>query len=265
MKRDRLPLFFMHVPKCAGISVYQFLRGSFDESQVCPTPADGTWRWHGPDVPGYALYWGHFTSDFLNEMGPGGTRLIMLRRAEQRVISLYDFWRAHRWSYIENTFPPSPPNGPALAKSSDFNAFLESPYVFHNISNQAARQLVGERFEALWPNEDAVKAAALKSLGTFDWVGLTESFEKSVQQLGTTLGIRVPKALPRENSTYDVPEDDPAFERVTRTEPTEAQRQRILQLNRVDEALYAEGLRRHDRQTRPRGPLQSLLGRRSRS
>lgn len=233
----------MHVPKCAGTSVVSLLTDAFRADQICPTPPQGTWCWRAADVPGYQLYWGHFNADFLEEMGPGGTRLIMLRHHLSRVVSLYDYWRSHRWEHIRSALPPHPFNGPAVAKSGNLSDFLSSDvaFVIEHVYNPAARQLLGHRFNELWPDQDAIASEALQALRRFAWVGITESFEPSIASLCRMLGSSAPKSMAVVNSLDARSPDDPVFEPIEKTQPTEEERQRIAEGNRIDSAIYDEG------------------------
>jgi len=238
-----LPLFFMHVPKCAGTAVVTLLTKAFRDDEICPAPPQGTWCWRAREVPGYRLYWGHFSADFLEEMGQPGTRLIMLRHHLERVVSLYDYWRSHRWEHIKSALPPHPYNGPAIAKSGNLSDFLSSDvaFVHEHVYNPAARQLLGRRFNELWPNEDAIIAEGVQALRGFAWVGITESFEPSIALLSRMLGSPVPKSTAKVNSLEARRRDDPVFEPIEQTEPTKEQCRRIAEGNRIDSAIYDEG------------------------
>lgn len=242
MERARLPLLFMHIPKCAGTSAFSLLRAAFDESEICPLPGDGTWSWQPDDVRGYKLICAHFSGDFLEAMGDRGTRLIMLRQPVNRVVSLYDFWRSHRWDYIRSTFPPGPYNGPTIAKSMSFSEFLESEYAAENIYNGAARQLLGRRFDSLTPDDDSAAASCRRALRDFAWIGIAERFESSISTLCRLLGLPAPVSVPRENSTYELGAAHPICEPVEKTVPSGEQRRRIEDGNRLDMAMYQEGL-----------------------
>lgn len=240
-----LPLFLMHVPKCAGTSVFSYLRQWFDVSEICPLPPHGVWEWHAHEVPGYRLYAGHFSSDFVEEFGLRGTRLIIMRHPLDRVVSLYDFWRSYRWEYIRSSLAPMPNNGPAIAKAGDLTAFLraEIPFTMAQIYNPVARQLAGRKYGLLWPDEDAIVGTALEALQKFDWIGISESFTDSLGLLSKILGLPKPAVVPRELSTYELAPNDVGREGVRKTEPTGEETKRIMRGNRIDLAIYDEAYR----------------------
>jgi hypothetical protein len=239
----RFPIFFMHVERCSGTSVSSLFQAALEPGETCPQPPFGTWTWRAHDVPGFKLYTGHLSFDFIEQMGTTGTKLIMLRHPLTRIVSLYDYWRSHRWEHIRSALPPHPDNGPLVAKSGDLDAFLttESAFVQHRIYNAAARRLLGSQFDALAGNEQAAIAASIARLRTFDWVGINESFEQSVRLAGAMFDLPLGPALPRENSSYGVGSDHPTREPTARTVPTESQSERILEGNRIDIAIYEQG------------------------
>ena len=237
----RGPIYFMAVEKCAGNSIVAILRSGIEAHEMCPPPLDGTWAWQPDDVRGYRLYCGHFTTDFIKGMGPGGVTLTMLRHPLGRAVSLYDFWRSYRWDFIRTSLPPI--NGPAVAKSLTLSEFVDTSTIsLDSIYNTAASQLLGRRFRELMKDEDAAIAEAIKALREFDWVGITELFEPSVAMLCELLDLPVPTSIPRDNSTYDT-SDDPTREPVEKTVPSDDDRRRILENNRVDLAIYQEARR----------------------
>jgi hypothetical protein len=239
MNAVQLPIFLMHVPKCAGISVVAFLSQAFAPDEICPTEIHGEWRWQPAEVPEYKLYAGHFSMEFVRAIGRQGTMLIMLRHPLSRALSLYDYWRSYRWDFINEHLPPYPNCGPAVAKRFDLPEFLDQPFPVDKIYNACARQILGTRFDALMPDEEATIAEATAALRAFHWIGLVESFDQSIARLGALLGLPVPQTLPRENDTAQLAAANPgAFEPVEKTHPTDQDCRRILALNKVDMAVY---------------------------
>jgi hypothetical protein len=231
-----LPMFFVHIDKSGGLSVIAVLRKHFEQSEICAHPPNDAWQ--ARDLTGYRLYAGHFTYDFFG--GLGGTKLIMMRHPVARIVSLYDFYRAHRPEYLATVQPRLP--GPGVARSGNLAHFLHTndPDVIEPSSNTVAHRLLGRRYYELMPDEDAVLAESIHQLRDFAWVGITDQFEQSIQLLCDTFGWAVPEAMPKENSTYENHSNNPHLERVERTVPTENERELILQRNRIDLALFNE-------------------------
>jgi Sulfotransferase family len=233
------PVFLLHVPKAAGLSINALVKESFSDSEICPTPPDLVWRRAALD--GYRFYSGHFSFDFIREFGRG-TSLIMLRHPVARVVSLYDYWRSYSWNYLQATVPTGRFDGRVLAKSVSFSEFLDAPLTRCDVSNQIARLLLGAESDTLLRDHAAAISRAVSILRSFDWVGVTDLFKLSVITLCTLLGRPKAKKLPRANLTYQrCREEAGVFERVKKTRPTTSQRRRILELNQVDAAIYHAG------------------------
>ena len=258
---NRLPVFLMHVPKCAGTSVYFYLLPSFKPSEICPFPDHGVWSWRAADVPGFKLYCGHFTADFLNAMGSGGTRLLVVRHPLDRVISLFDFWRSYRWPYIRSSLSSLTDNGPAIAKGGDLLSFLrtDSSFAIEQIYNPTARQLIGKnRYRDLWPDETIIIQESIQALHSFDWIGTAESFEVSLKLLSNLLGLPMPPTIPQKLSTYAIQTDNQPRETVTKTCPSNRDSQRILRGNRVDVEIYTAACQIVESRARAAGLLRGV-------
>jgi hypothetical protein len=233
------PVFFLHVPKAAGLSINALVKESFSDGEICPPPVDRAWRRDALD--GYRFYSGHFSFDFIREFNCG-TRLIMLRHPVDRIVSLYDYWRSYRWSYLQATVPAGRYDSRVLAKSVSFSEFLDAPLARCDVSNQVARLLLGAQSDTLLRDHTIAISRAISILRTFDWVGVTDLFELSTTTLCALLGRPPAKKLPRANLTYQRCREEAAvFERVKKTRPTVSERHRILEQNQVDAAIYHVG------------------------
>jgi hypothetical protein len=234
--KRRLPIFFMHVPKCGGSTLATLLRRHFRPAEICPVPADGAWPAEAAPGLRYALYCGHFSMDFIDRWHGRGTKLLMLRHPLARVVSLYDYWRSYRWEYIRENLPAH--NGPVLAKSLAFSDFLDHPHATANIYNACAAQLLGRRAHLITEDPPAATREAIAALQRFDWIGTAEDFSDSVARLTRQLGMRRPRVMPRENASGPGRPSFPYFEPVDKTLPSDADRRRILEGNRIDLAVY---------------------------
>ena len=87
----RPPLFFMHIPRCAGTSMRAFLRSQYPASEVCP--AEG-WKDLGP-LGGLAPAWlapfnlwqGHFHRNLMDLLPKGTMTLVILRDPVRRTVA----------------------------------------------------------------------------------------------------------------------------------------------------------------------------------
>jgi hypothetical protein len=231
-------VFFMTVPKCAGTSIAVFLSSLFPHEEICPAPPAGIWVYRPEDVADYRLFQGHFDHDFISNFNEVGVQLTILREPSERLVSLYDFWRSYSWDYIHHNLPPLPTNGPAVAKSCSFAEFLRTanPFVRTQIDNAAARQILGSEFERLVHDRDLLIERCLRQLETFDWVGITEEFQTSLQCLSNLFAAPCSNLDIRRNRTYEA--DAVGTERVTKTEPGSHELALMQRLTDIDCIIY---------------------------
>lgn len=83
----REPVFFMHIPKTAGMSMRQYLDNQYHQTEICPAE-----RWQDlldleRDVESYRLVRGHFRYNLRGLVAPGARMLVVLREPLQRTVS----------------------------------------------------------------------------------------------------------------------------------------------------------------------------------
>jgi len=83
----RGPLFFMHIPKTAGMSMRQYLNEQYHPEEICPAE-----RWQdlaggARGVASYRLVRGHFRYNLRELVAPGAHMLVVLRDPLRRTVS----------------------------------------------------------------------------------------------------------------------------------------------------------------------------------
>jgi hypothetical protein len=225
-----LQIFFMHIPKCAGTALKDIVSKILGHQNVYHITPEIIKKNVLDESIRHRFVWGHFPYRFLQQMQTPITRVSFLRDPVDRVISLYYYWRSSDLDQV----------GPKLAKELSLLDFLGS-------KNRAVRMQV-ENIQA-WhfidhyapvfrnkymtreadPSYDDLLDVAKAHLDEFEYVGLTEHFDQSVKDICEVYGWPVPKSVPRVNKTVGRP-------RVSMISDTE--RERILELNKVDVGLY---------------------------
>jgi len=84
---SRAPLFFMHIPKTAGMSMRQYLNNQYQADEICPAE-----RWQDlldleRDVGSYRLVRGHFRYNLRQLVAPDACVLVVLREPLRRTVS----------------------------------------------------------------------------------------------------------------------------------------------------------------------------------
>jgi hypothetical protein len=219
---DREPLFFMHIPKTAGMSMRLYLSGQYRQQVVCPAT-----RW--ADILGredtlkhYRLVQGHFRAN-LRELLPEGTRtLVLLRDPLRRTVSALRHLQRDPGFHRDHE----------LAKSLTFSELLRHPGLMGNQHNVQARFLCASRAAAEVSsylvqqagNADAdagdgepppALAMAQERLAAIDFVGLTERIGTVLATMAETMLYHPPQHFPHINEDpervdllADLPPDD---------------------------------------------------------
>ncbi len=257
-------LIFLHIQKCAGNSFIDILDGFFKEKEMLKAhllhPA-------APEIlrpiPTYRAIIGHNTWDDIMALAPlNPIFMTVLREPLARVLSLYHFWRSHRWEHIEKFNL----QGPRLAKTLPLDEFIESPALEAklNICNSQAGQLLNGLRISPDLDEESFYQIASQRLRQCHFIGLTERFEESSQLLCHTFGWKHPQTLPQENISQQNAQTDPRYEPISKTILTGKVKNRLEQLNRVDiklytyaEKIFAERKNRMAQEVDPQIPLKS--------
>jgi len=239
----REPLFFMHIPKTAGMSMRLYLSGQYRTDDVCPAT-----RWQDivereESLKAYGLVQGHFRYN-LHELLPDGMRtLVILRQPLRRTLSALrhlqrdpNFHRDHE-----------------LAKSMTIAEILRHPGLMRNQHNVQARFLCASRQAAL-VSADLLRARAANTtadagdgepppklqlaqdrLASIDFIGLTEDIGTVLSGMARAMNYHPPAHFPHIN-------EDP--QRRDPLEDMSAEDLEILRLhNDVDLPLYEFAIR----------------------
>jgi hypothetical protein len=259
-------LFYLHIPKTGGVSLYDVIDVNFSPEEVFPVPEPLRSRRMFQELSPAAIAHircvrGHFwfgpgdwgAHDFLK---PDPVTITFLRDPVSRTVSVYQFVLAHPelWLAKKIVRPEVPMHElddqelddeeVEALRSMSIAEFVRHPQVWGEVANLQARLVVGRtaggflrgddpsRVQRL--SDDDLLAAATARLETFAFVGLTERFQESVALLANRLGWDLPESTPRLNAA------DRASESIELTPPD---REAILEQVEVDIALYDHGRR----------------------
>jgi hypothetical protein len=219
------PLYFMHIPKTAGLSLSALLRSAYRGRDVISLVLPKTFQQVSlADLKRYRCYLCHFGPGLFELVGrPNLPCITMLREPLERAVSAI----LYEQQSIKRNSPHLTPAYLELMQShadADLCQWLEVKELRDFISNSQTRHLgilydyrpylkdgaIGSsgqllqgplRAEALTESQDMVRIAAMarQRLESMAVVGLTERFSESVELICDVIGIRPPARLPAKN------------------------------------------------------------------
>jgi len=211
---EREGIYFFHIPKTAGVSVWRFLEQAFSTDKICPW-----WLWDQlitvprAELDHWHIFRGHFLSHLEPYLGKRLATFTMLRDPVERTLSHY---------YHVRRVPDHPFHEHALRMS--LAEFCVNPLTRHMVENyqaaylakspgnpiNVARDLTPEclaRFELQerlqYPDKFAHSSAlfdrAQQRLAEFTSVGFTEDFTNSLLRFSHSLNCVASQPVERQN------------------------------------------------------------------
>jgi hypothetical protein len=235
MVLQKSQLAFCHLQKTGGQTVHAWLASAFDPAEVYPwsEPIKYLSRAH---VERYKLIGGHYAAAELLAQASDAKKITILRRPFERIVSLYNFWRAHDPDEIHRT-------GDLFklrAHELNFVEFIrsEQPEVMLMVRNGMTAQLGRIDFDAFRPVTEADFEAACQFLKDCFFVGLQEHLPEDVRSLAWKLGLPPPRELAHINSADDF-ERRQGFRKIGPIVSSLDARPLVEALNEYDVRLYS--------------------------
>jgi hypothetical protein len=202
--KAREPLFFMHIPKTAGMSMRLYLREQYDVRDVCPAL-----RWHGllgreHELASFRLVLGHFRYNLRQLLAANARMLVMLRDPLRRTVSALQHLQRDPDFNLSHT----------LAKGLSLSQMIRHPVLMGSQSNVQARFLCASRSpgdvsaylkQELQQNPKADAGdreapprlqLAQDRLEQIEFVGLTENIGAIVSAMAQAMNFHPPLYFP---------------------------------------------------------------------
>ncbi len=201
-RTDR-PLYFLHIPKTAGVSLTTLLKARFDPTAVCPAQLWSELLHLSRERLGrYRLFHGHFYWHLLADLPQAPACVTFLRNPIERALSHYEHILRDPGHYLHRkaraqrglrdflTDPETRPmivNFQTRALALDLNPrALAAGLSRTELRGLALERLLESALPAM-PDEELLRVAK-RRLATCAFVGVVERFEESVTALCDTFG-----------------------------------------------------------------------------
>ena len=240
-------LVFCHIPKTAGVTVRALIGMNFRVGEILHVrdPLDFIENARADELGSYKFIHGHFGIE-IADLFPVVPKLItFLRDPLQRVLSYYRFLRSFDPDQVYEDEAAA--HRVRLANELDLEGFVQSED--RSVDNGMTNRYVTFLSGAKQGMSDAERLAAAKhNLDRFEFVGITERMDESLQLLSASFGWCSPHQGPILNRSNQDP--------IVLNEAVAAM---IRERNRLDTELYAHAVERFENDYR--AMVQRLLDR----
>lgn len=248
LKQEKL--VFLHLPKTGGTTLHTHLAQFFDHQDICPERFNGLRKLPLGELARYRFISGHYDLVSCRAI-PGDKKIItFLREPRARLVSLYNFLKAHRVDVAKR-------NGWGLALMAaeltieQFFAHPEvrrHPYINNGMTRALADYLPMEIWAAHDPGAECrdvlnVVDQALESLNGLTAFGILERFDESVQLLTESLGLPAYQGGERYRAFENLAEDQANYRPVTISRAEEVSDVVFAPLIEADRQLYRGALK----------------------
>lgn len=190
---DDEPLFFMHIPKTAGLSLISILDQRYVNDEICPLhdSYQKFLAYSAEEKARFLFVRGHFPYSLKDQLPRPPRLLTFLRDPTARVISAVNQLRRNEQqgdSFFKEQIGDMP-----------LDEFLRHPVfgpVVRNVAVKYLNDIIGRDSER---KKTMSLSLAKERLETFDVIGLVEQFDQSLELLAYTLGFPPILDSPRVN------------------------------------------------------------------
>ena len=220
IEMDQPRVVFLHVPKCGGTTLHEMLSTQFPPDRICPGRFQSLGDWTRNELSRFELFSGHFDmSDCRNIPGRHVSVVTRLREPKARLLSLYNFYKAHRLGSV-----PDPRSLLTITHETSAKEFFSHPRVVRHpdiydamvgqLTRETIRAHGAEAFPVVRDDDPLVvdparilerASATIESIGGF---GILEFFDASREHLNSRLGLGMAAIEPRQTLRGLIDEND---------------------------------------------------------
>jgi hypothetical protein len=215
---------------------------------------DRLYQYLPSELSRYSAFLGHFNHDSLAFIPRKKISIFtFVRSPKERLLSLYNFWRAHN---------PSHPSYHPLMKIANeltIKSFLQDKQVALDLTvwNHMTWAIIGERQWKIWQalllaetdenvvNEiiaTTIRPEIAKRLQEYIFIGLQEEFDISIKLLSKILQKQPPKSVRMDHTLEHLAKTDPNFKKHIDKQLLTSDMDIVLdQLLQLDNIVYEEG------------------------
>ena len=245
LPRDSERIVFLHIPKCGGTTLHSVLKLWYGKNQM---HAERFNELYYQDIMGLGsrrVFSGHF--DFYStSFIPGPKTFIsVLRDPMDRLVSLYNFNRAHGSKIIEQKNLQHS----RWANEYDIDSYFAHPIIrsHHFIHNSMVRHFsnIPQIDNSLLPPSmqsvglDEMLDQAIENLSKFAFIGFMDQYESDVVRLARVLSMTAPRELHKEQVLDNLMDTNLAMKRIEKQRPSPASLEAMEELIAYDRIFYA--------------------------
>ena len=202
---QRDPLFFMHIPKTAGMSMRAYLSDQYSESVTCPANTwPATLRLNRP-IGSYRLVQGHFQYNLRTALQPGIKVVTVVREPLARTLSALSHLQRDPAFHLDHT----------IAKNCSIKQILRMPLLMRRQQNVQTASFCASvppatvlanlrqgrpNFDAAELEEESTLQLALARAGEVEFLGSTANLWLLLRQMSENLGLHPAAGLPLINN-----------------------------------------------------------------
>jgi hypothetical protein len=236
---------FLHIPKCGGTTLHNMLRQWYQAENVHAERFNGLYGYTAASLASSVVFSGHYDY-YSTTLIPGPKKMIsFLRDPMDRLVSLYNFHRAHSPTIIERNNLQLP----RWANEHNIDTYFAHPTIREHpaINNSIVRYFSNMPQVAHILKDGSMKSVtlddmldqALRNLETFAFVGFMDQYSADIDRLAATLNQDPPAEVRKHQVLDDLMDTNPDMRKIDKQKPNQASQETMEDLVAYDRVFYA--------------------------